>query len=489
MEKLGRCRRARKIIHDRLAGKNGGWYWGLIAVIGCGVLAGIMLFAAPVIGVADDGTLSKVMQGVGLAYPEGITANSDYFQRFYVWQTELGTGYHSLQTGVIWVAKMLGRLVTDGWSFDIRFLGFLYLLLFLPALCILVKAATDRLATFGQKLVPTILAVLMFADVGYLTYFNSFYPEALILICLMYMAGAAMNLQKKSRYEFLWLLLFAVSGMLLCFVRRYCLLAGLVGSVFCLAQLYRQPDYGKRIGVVLMAAMMVAASFTSLFWMESDFHDTDRFHAMSRGVLMGSQNPEETLAEFGIDPSYSLLTDVSAYEPFPVTTGNGQSLSEGFLDHYTPWDITAYYARHPAQMVSMVDAAVKTNLEVRRESCGNYEVSAGRPAGGKSVFWSAYTIFKNRSAPKTIGYLAVLVIVSVALTAGGFSLKKEQNRKNTIYLECVATLAFLTVLQTCLVIVESGTPALLQYNGQLGIVLDILLYFTVTEIIGRLNIL
>ncbi len=45
------------------------------------------------------------------------------------------------------------------------------------------------------------------------------------------------------------------------------------------------------------------------------------------------------------------------------------------------------------------------------------------------------------------------------------------------------------VAATCFVIIQSGEAALIQYNCQLGIVTDILLYLTITETLELLNIL
>lgn len=477
-----------RLSRNLLEGPKSGWYWGGIAALCCLLLGCIMLFGKK-LGVADDGTLSRVLEGAGLSYPDGVTGTPDYFQRNYVWAANTGTGYHSLQTIVIWLAKMLDYAFTGNRMLDIRFLGAVYLLCFLPAICLLVKAAADRLQTFPQKCVITAAAVLIFADVGYLTYFNSFYSEALVFICILYMAGAAMNLQNKTGYEMFYLLVFTFAAAALCFVRRYCFLAGIVGAVFCLSQRFRIEGVMRRAGVFVLSAVLAAASVTSLFLLEDDFRREDKFHAMSRGVLIQAENPEEALKEFGIDPSWSLVSEVSAYDPFPLVAGGDEVLDEGFFDKYTSLDITRYYLRHPAQMASMVDAAVKSNLEVRRTSCGNFEKSKGMPKGSRSIFWSAYSIFKNRSAPKTIGYLVVLVLVSAALTANGFSLKKEKNRKNSVYLQVIAAFGVLTVLQTCFIIIRSGEPALIQYNGQLGMVLDVLLFFTVTEVLERLKIL
>lgn len=479
----------RNKLNMRMRGERMPIWAGICAATCCGILAIIMLFVPSVLGVADDGTVTNVIQGAGLAYRGDSVANPDYFVREYICKNNQGDGYRSIQTAIIHLAKQLDYWVSGDRLFDIRFLGLIYLILFLPAIFLIVKATTERLEQFSEMIVVVVAAVIMFADVGYITYFNSFYPEALIFIMLLYLVGAALSLQKESQFDLLWLVVFTLAGILLCFVRRYCFLAGFLCAIFCFMQFGNQKKTQWKAAVILMGSLLVVSSFGSFFLLKSDFKSADKLHAMSRGVLMQSDNPEKALEEFGIDPSYSLLTDISSYDLYPVTTGDNTTLEEGFYDHYDAWEIGKYYIRHPWNMVSMTDLAVKSNMAVRKDNCSNYEESAGMPAGAKSIFWSAYSIYKSRSAPKTIGYLVVLIIVYSVMTGRGFSLKKNTNRKNKVYFEIMVTLTVMALLQTWYVVVHSGEVAFTQYNNQLGMIMDIMLFMVIAEILDKLNIL
>lgn len=463
-------------------------YLGLISAACCGVLAAVMLFLSPALGVADDGTLAGVMTGAGVAYQDGVNSGTSHFVREYVWHTNQGTGRQTIQTFIIKFAKLLDYAFTGERSFDIRFLAAIYVVMLLPAVMLIVKAAAERLPRFSQKLIPTVGAVLMFGDMGYITYFNSFYPEALIFIFLLYMTGAALSFQKESRWEYAQLLLFVAACAGLCFVRQYCFIAGIAGMAFCLMRIPRQERKWKSAALI-GAVLLAGAAIGSFLLLDNDFNQADKLHAMTRGVLMQSNEPEETLQEFGIDPSYSILTDISVYDEFPVTTGDNEALEEGFFSNYNTWDIVKYYVRHPNRMLAMLELSAKANMSVVRENCGNYEEAAQMPNGARSIFWSAYSIFKSRSLPKTMGYAAVLVIVLVAVTARGFTLKRIRDRKKTAFLQYIGVLVAFSVLTACFIIVQSGEAALVQYNGQFGMVTDILLFLAVTEIVELLNIL
>ncbi len=53
-------------------------------------------------------------------------------------------------------------------------------------------------------------------------------------------------------------------------------------------------------------------------------------------------------------------------------------------------------------MVSMLDIGTKSAGNLRREFCGNFQRTAGMPPKGKSIFFSAYSIFRARSMPHTL---------------------------------------------------------------------------------------
>lgn len=77
-----------------------------------------------------------------------------------------------------------------------------------------------------------------------------------------------------------------------------------------------------------------------------EFHSADKFHAMTRGVMLQAENPEKAMEEFGIDPSYSILTDVSMYDAYPMVKEGNPTLEEQFLSRYNEATLAKWYIRH-----------------------------------------------------------------------------------------------------------------------------------------------
>lgn len=259
-------------------------------------------------------------------------------------------------------------------------------------------------------------------------------------------------------------------------------------GMFALVRMWSSKQKTYRITFACGGAIIIMAAIASAFMMKNDFNAADQLHAMSRGVLFQSENPEKTLANMGIDPSYSLLADVSAYEAFPLTDGYTDALSHGFFDHYTYADIALYYLKHPADAFSMFGIAVSTNLEIVRENCGSFTVDANRPAGARIVFGGAYSFVKNRMFPKTLGFFLVLVIACIVLGRSSLSLLHEKDENRQSFLHATMLYAGIGTAMTFYVIIHAGDAGLMMYNAQLGIMMDFLLFFVLAQMIDRLNI-
>lgn len=453
------------------------------------LVAAIMLWLPSYLGMANDGTVTRTMQNAGLSYLEADASNAnDYFTRVY--QTHYAdSDDHSFQLVLLQLAHGLDNLFTHDQLFDIRFLSILYVLLALPGWAMLVHSIVRRADAFVEKCVLCVLCVLVFADVSYLTYFNSLYPEAIYQIGLSYLFGGCMMLQQRSRFTPLHWLTLVIGTLLLCTTRSHCGVVGFVAALFCIAQLRLGEQTIGRVGAAVAAVTVLIGSFCSFAFVETDFDATSKVHAMTRGVLLQSTDPDKTLQEFNIDGSYALLADSSLYDVYALTEESEYYLQNGFLNQYTTTDIAIHYLRHPRALLSMLDLGVRSATDLRRTYCGNYERTVGMPAQGRSIFFAAYSIFKSRSLPHTIAFPLLLVIVCAVLSRSGWWRQKDPDRFYYVYFCTTMAAAIIAIAHLTEVICLSGDAQLTQYSFIAGYSLDCLLLFTAAELLHRLNIL
>ncbi|KAB1439448.1 hypothetical protein [Candidatus Galacturonibacter soehngenii] len=491
---IKRVKHIKSHINQKMEGKYSPSLIALFATALASLLMLLMLFLPNYLGVADDGSISRVMNSAGIYYTQSEISEiyNNYFVKIY---SNVLSGYQTrdslLNSQVLFVkaAVYLDNLITKDKFFDIRFLALLYGIFYIPAFYLLIKQACMRVQEFSEGFVIGFVGVLIFADVGYITYFNSFYPEALWFISFMYCIFAALSFQnQRSSYkDFGALVVIVVSGIILTTSRSQTTIIALLLAVFCLKLLFIRNNWIWGVICIASSIFLCIVSVINMLDMESDFDNTSKFHAMTRGVLYESQNPSETLLEFDIDPSYELLADASSHDYLPVVKATDPVLSE-FIEKYTQLDIAVYYVRHPGALLGMLDVAIKSCFDIRREYCGNYEKSVGLPERAKSFFWGAWSNFKSNTLPKTIGYFVFLIGVCVLQFRKGYSLRFYEERRNTVFMDTVMLIVLICISQAIIIVVNSGDSQMIQHGFLIGFGIDIITYIIFTEIVHRIKI-
>lgn len=482
-------------VNQRMEGKYSAQLIALFTACLAMILMIIMLFVPNYLGVAGDQTVGRVMNASGVYYTKTDIADiyDNYFVRTYsnvLKGQESSDEFFNSQVATIRVAVFLDNLFTGDKVFDIRFLALIYGILYVPALYLLIRQACSRVKNFSEGIVIGLVGLLIFSDVAYITYFNSFYPEALWFISLIYCVAAGLSFQenRSALKDFGSLAVMVISAIVLLTSRGECAFLGVLFAVFCLKLMFARKDWRWGVVCVLAAFFLSVLSITCMVSMPSDYDDTSKLHAMTRGVLFESKNPAETLEEFGISSSYELLADASAYEYLPIVDAGNTVLKEEFLDQYSYADIAAYYLRHPGDFFNMLDLSIKSCFGIRRDHCGNYEQSVGMPEQAKSLFWSAWSTFKSTSAPQTIGFLIVLIGAVVLLFGKGYSIRPDEDRRSTVFLDMMMVVVLVCILQAGNTIIHSGDAEMIYHCFLVGFGIDIITYFVFAELVHKLKI-
>lgn len=394
----------------------------------------------------------------------------------------------SMHTILVRIACWLDHLFTRDDIFDVRVLGFIYTILFLPAIYLIIYTAVERVKGLTERIVIIVLGVLIFSDISYLVYFNSIYTEALIYICLLYILGGAMSLQKQSKYFVEVILILTFATTILCFTRSHCYMIGIVMGALCFSQIRIKKERMQKLECVVLSFLLVFVSIGGKTMLQKDFTDTDKFHAMTRGVLLQSSDPVKTLSIFGINDSYSMLTDVSLFEQYPMVKVEERNIQHGFLDQYTKEEILLYYMSHPGTVVGMLDLAIKASCQRTRSYCGNYEKSAGHKEMAKSIFMSLYSNFKVRSMPQTFGYVVVLIACYFFMSLRRIKVNGKIVPSYYVYLTVMLAITGAGILHILSVMIQAGDATLDQYVFILSFTIDFLNFFVLTELLEKINI-
>ncbi|MCH4193594.1 MAG: hypothetical protein LKF52_14975 [Butyrivibrio sp.] len=486
---LGRAiARLRIKYNDRMQKRYSASLLAIVCTFVCALATAVLLFIPPYIGVADDGSLSGIMNQAGLAYRQDDLAQETgaYFVRIYQQKETVHSGF-STQISWIRAAVKLDQFFTHDTYFDIRFLGLIYFLLYLPAVWLVIRGMALRVRFASEGTVIGVVSVLILGDGTLTAYFNSLYPEPVWILGMMYLTGIGLAFAEKSKIrDSVRMILMLIVGIILIMSEDHCAVCGIVLAVFFIVRMGRQMK--DRILPVLCAALLMTVSLFSFQNGISRFNESSFMSAMTNGVLLESVNPADTLNELGIDPRYETLADMSPYDVYPYALPDNPEIRKGFLDHYSTSEIMLYYMRHPVALISLTDAGIKASFSLRRDYCGNYEKQAGmQPRAGNIVF-TLWNNFKQRSAPETIGYLLLLAIVLMVMMTGARKGNTPAEESASV-IQTFWILMGCCILHTVYIIIRSGTAEFARYSAIAGISIDLMSLLVFAVILHRLNII
>ncbi len=462
---------------------------GLLSLI----LVIIMLFLPPFLGMSDDGSFSRLINPVGIYHRDDTSENLyfNYYVKDYLSLVPQAGGMSNL-TGphmLVYVAKWVDKAFTHDSIFDLRFLAALYCLLYIAAIVILVKQAAKRAKTFTESVVIGLAGVLIFSDVSYITYFSSFYTEPLLFIAVLFCTGAALALQNEKHSTF-YLMLYTFFGIVIITIEKEYALTGIFLGILGVKFVFIGKSFFWKASSITAVLLLFLSVMVSVTYSPDSFTQSSKYHAMTRGVLLQSTDPDKTLREFGIDGTYAILSDTNANEQYPLINPDDKALQNGFYDRYNGAEISYYYLKHPKSMLAMLDISVKAALNIRRDFSGNFEKSAGMPKMAKSLFWSFWSNFKTNSAPKTIGFLVVMLFAIVILfRQKSVRINTYYRQRNSIPLETMLIIFFIGLSNAIVTIVNSGDAEMTQHLFLFSVSIDLLIYFCFAEVLHRLRIL
>ncbi len=390
----------------------------LLAASLVAIITIIALFIPPYIGMADNGDYFRMLYSNGLYFnaPDYDSLYLGYFNKqFGIFQyfNENGATLTSSQSLLIrfsiWVNQWFDQHV-----FDIRVQGAILTLLYIAAVYLMVEALTWKMpAKYGY--IVAILSVFVFADTAYTAFFNSFFSESMVWIMLIYLFASGLLMFRKRYNDYAMMGIFFISGLLLTTSKQQNAPVGVIIAVIAVIYIFVRKERSYRVLMASSLACLMLAGVATYVLIPKEFVNINKYHAMTRGVLMESEDPEETLQSFGIDRQYAVLNKSIYYEPYTTIDVDSSLLEDEFYSHYGFVSILTYYIAHPEQAGKMLDLAAKNAFTIRPPAMGNYEKSVGKPFGAQTSFFSGYSELKRALAPKTFGFIVIWMLVILGI--------------------------------------------------------------------------
>jgi len=462
----------------------------LIAAIGVLLVTVAALFTSPYVGIADNGDFFRIIYSNGL-YFNAPDYDGQYFGYFvkqygiYQYFNENGAILDSSQSLFIKLSIALNKLLFSSQIFDIRFQAAIYTFLYVIAVYLLVAAITWKLPRKTGMFIA-VLAIFIFGDTGYTAYFNSFYSESLVMIMMIFVFASWLLIYRQRYNNYVLLGLLTASTLILTTSKQQNAPVGIIIAVLALSLLWIRRDKLFRVLTLASISLMLFAGVATYLHISKEFVNINQYHSMTRGVLKESADPEAALKSFGINEQFAILKGSIYYEQYGTVDVESPMLEDSFYTRFGFGSILKYYIAHPGQLGSILDEAAQSAFTIKPAAMGNYEQSAGKAFREHSHFFTAYSLLKDKLAPKTFGFIILWMIVVLGLHLPSFAAKvKSADFRGMQRMVLILATMGIGLSGILVSIIGAGDADISKHEFLFNLSFDLVTLMTVSGMIGR----
>ncbi|WP_207911000.1 glycan biosynthesis hexose transferase WsfD [Paenibacillus albiflavus] len=461
-----------------------------LAASGVLILTIVALFIPPYIGMADNGDYYRIIYSNGLFFnaPDYDSQYLGFFNREYgifQYYNEHTSEVFSSQSLFIHLAIWLNKLLISPQIFDIRIQAAIYTLLYTIAIYLFVESITWQTPKkYGYPI--ALLAIFIFGDSGYTAYFNSFFGESNVLIMMILLFSSGLLLYRNRYNDYVMLALFTISGLMLTTSKQQNAPVGIIIAIMGVTLvLIRKQKLFRTLTICSLIGLLFAGIGTYLL-IPKEFVNINKYHAMTRGILMESADPEVALRYFDIDRQYAILNKSIYYEPYTPVDVDSAILEKNFYSKYGFGSILTYYITNPDQAGKLLNLAAKSAFTIRPPAMGNYEKAVGKPFGTQTNFFSGYSLLKAYLTPSTFGFIVIWIILIIGCYLPSFiSAIRTRNKRLALRLPLIVMMMLMGLSGILVSIIGAGDADLAKHVFLFTAAFDIVTFLFIADAIRR----
>ncbi len=311
--------------------------------------------------------------------------------------------YEQAGSEYLFVATAVGlnRLVSRDGTLDIRLIGLVHLAAFLAAFAFLLKVTRPAV---------WIVALVIFTDVGYAAYWNSFYTEPASCIFLLLLLAESFLMLGRRVVEKAALARWCLWAALLVWAKSSNYPVGILLALFGV----RLAFFGKGTRAVGIAGACAIAAITwvTMATRPVPMQFATTYNAIFMGILPDSKDRAGDLASMGLDPKLADYSGTGAWTP---RSAFGDLVNQRVSDRVTAGTVARFYLEHPGRIWTRAGDLMPQAFSLRPEWCGNFEKSAGRAAGAKTGSFTLWSFVHER----VFGGMGRMLLIALGLIPVG----------------------------------------------------------------------
>lgn len=377
-------------------------------------LLAFQVLIPPVIGLADQSDFKRITGRFGFA-PEHAdrsynpawvepkyVPNSKYRDKAF---EQFGSEYVFMAAAVA-INALLSR---DG-TLDIRVMGFVHVLAFLAIFARFLWVTRNT----GARWWLWIGALLIFSDVGYVAYWNSFYSECASGLAALWLLTESAEMTLGDTVSRGNLIRWIAAAVLLVFAKPLNAPAGVLLAMFCAVALGSRVRGVARYCAWGGSAAIAAAAVTVFLAAPIEIALANTYNLVFLAIVPESRNSTADLQALGLDPKLRDCRGTGAYSQGTAYYALRQS--DVFGKTVTPMKVLGFYLARPTRLWRHIQANLSMATSLRPEWYGNFEPSSGHPPGSQTTRFALWSTFHLRVLSR-VSKFAVLALPMPALWA------------------------------------------------------------------------
>ena len=380
---------------------------GSVEVLWLAICAGILgwkLLLPGFVGMADNGDFAKVAGPLCLASAENSREN--FFHPVYERDARncFDAGTRTSERAAAGLASGIEQVFGDRRRFDIRWLGAIHAFIFLAFF----RALLRLLEPLGKvsRLVLPLPALWIFADIGLVAYFNSFYTDTAAALGVLAAVVTGVHLLANKRTTPALLVVFGAAATVAATSKVQHALAGPVAAALVLAIAWRATDRPTRITAGLLGMILLAATGWIVAGTPSWYKAQAKFNVIFLKIAKNSDSPAQDLAELGLGADDARYIGSNAFVPGGPME-NAEWVRQ-FAARCTDGKMIRYYLTHPGRAAEILrDDLYHTAWQRRDPEQANFTRASGREEGTLAMSLGSYSAFRTWIARKWPGSVAL----------------------------------------------------------------------------------
>jgi hypothetical protein len=432
------------------------------------------LFVPPLIGLADNGDSVRFLEQRGLSHIStdyGVKYLAYFNSKYRITEASTQPDWYMSSTSLL---IALGRRlsITSGQThfFDIRFMAAFYTLILLFGIWLILLAA--RSLSLSLRLVLSGLLIIIFTDVGYCAFFNSFYSEGTVLCFLAVGIACSLILLSQRSSSVLPLVGYFLALAMVVTAKPVC---AALAPGFALFGIYftRYLSHPRRYWLSLSLAVLLCCIAV---WTYRQIPPTLGWGSAYAGIFMDllphSSTPEQDLAALGLNPDWAIFSGINPYQP--QSPWNKPAFQAEFFEKIRPYTLPLFYLTRPQRLYELCSRSAKNAFTTRVEYLGYYEASSGKPKLAQAFgLWSS---IREWVMPRSLWFLCCFF--ATGIVAATLLITTRSMTLRGIYLLYIL-LIFIGAAQFFVAVLAEGEPDLKRHLFTFNLAFDVCLILLV----------